>query len=135
MLGQQKVDTTDPLLGYDPTKMYIGISSGVVPAAYATISNPQIYGPTYYYDGLDETKARRFDINYTIGDHELRAGYDYLEAYSYRGDNVVGPNQFYWSYGLASNPAAALDASHYVGSPASGGGLGAQGYYVTKNYS
>ena len=136
MFGQQKIDTlANPLDGYDPSKTYVSISPTVVPTAFAGISNPQKFGPTYNYDGLDETKARRFDINYTIGDHELRAGYDYFEAYSYRGDNVVGPNQFYWSYGLASNPAAALDASHYVGSPASGGGLGAQGYYVTKNYS
>ena len=136
MFGQQKIDTlANPLDGYDQTKTYVSISPTVVPTAFAGISNPQKFGPTYNYDGLDETKARRFDINYTIGDHELRAGYDYFEAYSYRGDNVVGPNQFYWSYGLASNPAAALDASHYVGSPASGGGLGAQGYYVTKNYS
>lgn len=134
MFGQQKVDTTDPLLGYDPTKMYIGISSGVVPAQYATLTNPQIYGPTYNYDGLDETKARRFDINYNIGDHELRAGYDYFEAYSYRGDNVVGPTGYYWTYGLANTPTAAIDASHYVGSPASAGGLGTQGYYVSKSY-
>ena len=64
----------------------------------------------------------------------MRAGYDYFEAVSYRGANVVGPTGYYWSYGLASNANAALDASHYVGSPASGGGLGSKGYYVTKNY-
>ncbi len=135
MVGQQKLDSlANPLDGYDATKTYVSISPSVVPAAFAGINNPQKHGPTYDYDGLDETKARRFDINYSLGDHELRAGYDYFEAFSYRGDNVVGPNGSYWSYGLASNPAAALDASHYVGSPISGGGLGAQGYYVTKNY-
>lgn len=136
MWGKQDIDSLpNPFVGYDPTKTYVSISPSVVPTAYAGISNPQKYGPTYNYVGTDETESRRFDINYTWGNHEFRAGYDYFEAVSYRGDNVVGPNQYYWSYGLASNPNAALDASHYVGSPASGGGLGTQGYYVTKNYS
>ena len=135
MYGEQEIDSIpNPMEGYDPTKTYVSISSGVVPAAFASITNPQKFGPTYNYAGQDDTKARRFDINYMLGDHELRAGYDYFEAVSYRGDNVVGPNGYYWSYGLASNPNAALDGSHYVGSPASGGGLGTQGYYVTKNY-
>ena len=135
MYGQQSIDSLpNPMEGYDPSKTYVSISSGVVPAAFATITNPQKFGPTYNYTGSDETKARRFDVNYFLGDHELRAGYDYFEAVSYRGDNVVGPTGYYWSYGLASNPNAALDASHYVGSPASGGNLGTQGYYVSKNF-
>ena len=57
-------------------------------------------GPTYNYVGTDETESRRFDINYTWGNHGFRAGYDYFEAVSHRGDNVVGPNQYYWSHGL-----------------------------------
>jgi len=135
MYGEQSIDLyPNPMMGYDPTKIYVGISSAVVPSAYATITNPQKFGPTFDYAGKDDTKARRFDINYTLGDHDLRAGYDYFEAVSFRGDNVVGPTGYYWSYGLASNPNTALDASHYVGSPASGGNLGTQGYYVTKNY-
>ena len=136
MWGQQEIDILpNPMEGLDSTKTYVSISSGVVPAAFANISNPQKYGPTFNYPGTDDTEARRFDINYTLGDHELRAGYDYFEAVSYRADDVVGPNGYYWSYAQASSATAALDASHYVGSPASGGGLGTQGYYVTKNYS
>ena len=114
------------------TKIYSNISPTVVPAAFANISSPQKYGPIYDYTGWDETKARRFDINYTLGDHDLRAGYDYFQAVSYRGDNVVGPTQSYWTYGRTNSPSAAIDASHYVGSPLSGGGFGTDGYYAVS---
>lgn len=135
MVGQQKIENfANPMEGYDPTKIYTDLSPSSVPSAYAGITNQQKYGPTYDFDGVDKTKARRFDITYTLGNHDLRAGYDYFEAVSYLGDGVVGPTGYYWSYGLASNPTAALDASHYVGSPASGGQLGTQGYYVSKNF-
>lgn len=135
LYGKQTIDILpNPMAGYDPSKIYAGISSGVVPAAYASINNPQKYGPTYDFDGSDDTKAYRFDVNYTLGDHELRAGYDYFEAVSFRGDNVVGPSGYYWTYSQASNPSAAIDASHYVGSPSSGGGFGTNGYYVSKSY-
>ena len=134
MYGQQKIDLTpNPMVGYDATKIYSNISPTVVPAAFANISSPQKYGPTYDYTGWDETKARRFDINYTLGDHDLRAGYDYFQAVSYRGDNVVGPTQSYWTYGRTNSPSAAIDASHYVGSPLSGGGFGTDGYYVSMD--
>ncbi|RZZ86734.1 TonB-dependent receptor [Pseudoxanthomonas winnipegensis] len=136
MYGEQHIDIyPNPMAGYDPSVIYTDISSSVVPAQYASISNPQKYGPTYNYVGADDTKAYRFDLNYTLGDHELRAGYDYFEAVSFRGDNVVGPTGYYWTYSRSNNPTAAIDASHYVGSPASGGGLGTGGYYVAKSYS
>lgn len=136
LYGKQSIDLyPNPMPGYDPSVIYAGISPTVVPNQYANISNPQKYGPTYDYIGADDTKAYRFDINYTLGSHELRAGYDYFEAVSYRGDNVVGPDtNYYWNYGFSNTPNAAIDASHYVGSPASGGGLGTAGYYVSKNY-
>lgn len=135
MYGQQDIDTlASPMPGYDPTQIYSNISPTVVPTAFAGISSKQKYGPTYDYDGTDETEARRFDINYTLGNHDLRAGYDYFEAVSYRGDNVVGPTGYYWSYGKNNDPNLAIDGSHYVGSPASGGGYGTDGYYVSKNF-
>lgn len=135
LYGKQKIDSyPNPMPGYDSSKIYTDISSSSVPAAYANISNQQKYGPTFDEVGSDDTKAYRFDINYTLGDHELRAGYDYFEAVSYRGDNVVGPTGYYWTYGKSSVPTAAIDASHYVGSAASGGGYGTGGYYVYKSY-
>lgn len=135
MYGEQEIESIpNPMPGYDPSQIYASISSTVVPAAFAGISNPQKYGPTYDYVGTDDTKAYRFDINYTLGNHDLRAGYDYFEAISYRGDNVVGPTGYYWTYSRSNNPNAAIDASHYVGTPASGGGYGTDGYYVSKSY-
>ena len=135
MVGQQDIDLTpNAMPGYDPANTYVSISSSVVPSQFASITNPQKYGPTYNYVGTDKTKARRFDVNYTLGNHELRAGYDYFEAVSYRGDNVIGSAGYYWTYSKTNSASAAIDASHYVGSPASGGGLGTTGYYVAKSY-
>lgn len=135
MYGKQTLDTPATVLpGYDSTKLYAGLSPTVVPAAYAGISNPQKYGPTINFDRKDQTVAQRLDVNYLLGDHELRAGYDYFEATSYSADGVVGPLNYYWSYGQTNSPGAAIDAGHGVGSPASGGGQGANGYYVSKNF-
>lgn len=135
MYGQQKIESTpNPMVGYDPTLTYASLSPTTVPNQFAGITNPQKFGPTYNYIGTDDTKARRFDVNYTLGNHDLRAGYDYFQAVSYRGDNVVGPTGYYWSYVKGGTPTAAIDGSHYVGSPASGGGFGTQGFYVAKSY-
>ncbi len=135
MVGQQSIDFyPNPMAGYDPTKIYSNISTSVVPAAFGSISSPQKYGPTFDYAGYDKTKARRFDINYTLGNHDLRAGYDYFQAESFRGDNVVGPSGYYWVYGKTNLATDAIDASHYVGSPKSGGGYGSDGYYVAKTF-
>lgn len=135
MMGKQLNDQPATVYpGFDNSKMYIGISPTVVPNQYATIANPQKYGPTISRDGYDKSQAQRLDINYRLGNQELRAGYDTFEATSFAGDGVIGPSGYYWTYGLTNSPTAAIDGSHYVGSPASGGGLGAQGYYVTKSF-
>ncbi len=133
--GQQKVDhIPDPLEGYDPTKTYIsGLGAGSVPAAFGGISNPQPY-QTITDPSTDETKGYRFDITYTWGKHELRAGVDHFEADSYIGDRYTGPG-YIWVYGRQTTATENINASAGVGSPASGGGFGTDGYYVYKGYS
>ncbi len=133
--GQQKVDhLTDPLEGYDPSKIYIsGLGAGSVPSAYGSINNPQPY-QTITDPSTDETKGYRFDVTYVLGRHELRAGVDHFEADSYIGDRYSGPG-YIWVYGRQTAPAENINASAGVGSPASGGGYGTDGYYVYKGYS
>lgn len=133
--GQQKVDhIPDPLVGYDPSKVFIsGLGAGSVPAAFGGISNPQPY-QTITDASTDETKGYRFDVTYILGDHELRAGVDHFEADSYIGDRYTGPG-YIWAYGRLQTPTENINASGGVGSPASGGGFGTEGYYVSKNYS
>ena len=133
LYGQQKIDHLPAgVPGYDPSKTFININSANVPAAYSSITSPQPYlsvgVPTF-----DKTKGYRFDAIYALGNHELRAGVDHFEAESFRFASFSGPG-YRWTYAFGS-PSAAIDASHGVGSPASGGGLGTQGYYVTKDYN
>lgn len=135
--GEQTLDhVPDPLVGYDPTKTYIqNLSGTTVPAQFASIANPQptrdIIDPS-----ADETKGYRFDVTYQLGNHELRAGVDHFEAVSLIGDKYSGPGAFIWNYAAnTTTPTEAISASDGVGSPASGGGFGTQGYYVTKNFS
>lgn len=133
--GEQTVDhIPDALTGYDPSKTYISaLSATTVPAQYASITNPQPY-LTITDPSTDKTKGYRFDVNYLLGNHEIRVGLDHFEATSYIGDRYTGPG-YIWVYGKMDTPTEAISASDGVGSPASGGGLGSQGYYVSKRYS
>lgn len=134
MVGQQKVDhLPDPLNGYDASKNYVTISPTTVPAAYASISNPQPY-QTVTDPSTDKTKGYRLDLTYILGKHEIRVGLDNFKADSSIGSRNSGPNAFRWIYGQLSTPTEAIDASHGIGSPASGGGFGTQGYYVDQYF-
>ena len=133
MYGEQKIDHLPSVFSdYDSSKTYVSISDANIPGAFAGIKSAQKYSsvgvPTF-----DKTKGYRFDVIYTLGKHELRAGLDHFEASAYRWSGYSGPG-YYWSYGFGT-PGSAIDAGHGVGSPASGGGLGSAGYYVSKNYS
>jgi hypothetical protein len=130
-LGKQSIDhLPDPLQGYDDSKTFISISPTTVPAAYAGISNPQPYS-TITEPSTDKTKGGRIDLTYLLGKHELRLGYDRFQADSSIGSRTSGPG-YRWIYGQLSNPNESIDASHGIGSPASAGGQGAQGYYVDQ---
>lgn len=133
--GEQKVDhIPDALAGYDASKTYINaLSATTVPAQFASITNPQPY-LTVVDPSQDKTEGYRFDITYQLGAHELRAGLDHFEAVSYIGDRYTGPG-YIWSYGKMDTATEAISASDGVGSPASGGGFGTDGYFVSKRYS
>jgi len=135
LVGQEKIKhDPDPLVGYDPTKTYVTIGPTVVPAAFASISNPQPYSGVTD-PSTDKTKGYRLDLTYVIGKHELRLGYDRFQADSSIGNRNTGPGAYRWIYQQASTPTAAIDSSHGVGSPASAGGVyGAQGYYVDQYF-
>ena len=134
LYGTQKVDHSQSPWGYDPACPRTSSSAttrapGIPAANYAgcwtaaTVNVPGAY---------DETKGFRFDVNYRLGNHDLRAGLDNMEAESFTGSEYGGG--FIWVYSRTNNPNAAIDASHGVGSPAAAGGLGNQGYYVRQQY-
>ena len=134
LYGTQKVNhLPDALSGYDPSKTYVSIGSTVVPAAFTGISNAQPYS-TINDPATDKTTGWRLDVNYKVGNHDLRAGLDNFKANSTIGDKQTGPG-YGWYYGRQSVPSAAIDASHGVGAPAGAGGFGADGYYVDQYFT
>ncbi|HEY8587307.1 MAG TPA: TonB-dependent receptor [Rhodanobacter sp.] len=86
----------------------------------------------------DKVKAWRFDVEYRIGDHDIRVGYDSNEARSYTGSEYAGG--YVWVFMNTANKNAAVDAGHGVGSPASAGGSGLgvpgsnKGYFARRQY-
>jgi len=78
---------------------------------------------------MDQNDGMRFDIEYKLGKHTLRAGLDNNHIKAANGTELAGGGG--WTYLRATNPAERLSgmtaAPNSTGSP-----LGAQGYYVDE---
>ncbi|MFC5476790.1 TonB-dependent receptor [Massilia suwonensis] len=78
-----------------------------------------------------KVKSRRFDVEYKLGDHFLRAGIDSNKLDSEAIGQVYGGGGI-WVYAKTANPNTPLAFGPTRASTASGGGLGTQGYYVSR---
>lgn len=135
LLGRQNVThNPDQLIGFDPTKNFVSISPTAVPSQFGSIGNPQPF-QTVSDPATDKTKGARIDLTYVLKNHELRFGYDRFQADSFLSARNAGPNAVRWIYGVTSKPTDSIDAGLGIGSPASAGGLGAQGYYVDQYFN
>ncbi|WP_426112298.1 TonB-dependent receptor [Massilia sp. PWRC2] len=77
----------------------------------------------------DKQRVYRIDAEYKLGNHLLRAGLDHNDISSLAGVQTAGGGS--WIYDRLTNPNATPASNS--NSPASGGGLGTQGYFVSKN--
>ncbi len=98
-----------------------------------TYANPQaITGNILAPDAKDKVDSGRLDLEYRIGDHNLRAGYDRTDVESLNA-GVFKAGGGTWAYFRTANPNRPIGVSGgTVPATASGGGLGTQGYYVSK---
>ncbi len=142
--GQLKTTHDYNLMGYNPNCPAITVGTspnarapGVPSGNYDGGATCQPYSGLAFVPGeqrFDKSKGGRLDINWRVGKHDLRFGYDRQDSTSYTNQQLLGGYQ--WSYLKATNPAANLATDGSIGSPTAGGGVyGAQGYYVTKSYS
>lgn len=97
--------------------------------------NPQLgTGNILTQGAFDEQKVYRLDLEYKIGSHTVRAGLDHNAISSKAGNETAGGGS--WAYqrqlDAAGNPAPNGRPYPTSNSPASGGGLGAQAYFVEK---
>ena len=90
--------------------------------------NPQSITGTMQVDNAEDKQSTlRLDVEYKLGDHGLRAGIDHNNVSSINGSSMAGGGG--WYYYRSANPNAPVPGGR---SPSSGGGYGAQGYYVDE---
>ena len=94
--------------------------------------SPQVLsGSVDNAESLSKIKSKRLDLEYKLGDHTIRAGLDNNELESSKIGQTYGGGGI-WVYAKTANPNALLAFGPTRASTASGGGLGTQGYYVSK---
>ena len=122
LYGQQKQDHIANPSGYDPNIVHV--SDG------RSIANPVrrgSYDQLAFPDAYDETEGGRLDIEWQLGDHGLRFGYDLQKSESRSGQITAGPG-YRWIYNTCGPGRA--------GQPIPGGGgavcPGGTGDYVSR---
>lgn len=116
--------------GYDPSLASTS-SSATTQVPGVTYPNPQTASSPVIYPGSgDNQKGGRFDLQYRIGHHDLRAGLDRMFVNSTVGSTLAGG--YSWSYLHSNDPNYRPNGA--TETLAQGGGYGTQGYYVSKNY-
>ncbi|MYN05430.1 TonB-dependent receptor [Pseudoduganella sp. DS3] len=91
-------------------------------------NNPQTIGGTVQVaNAEDKQSTLRLDLEYSLGRHALRVGIDRNNVSSINGSELAGGAS--WNY-FKDNPDKRVATGQ--GTPASGGGYGLQGYYVSK---
>jgi len=129
LYGRQKVTHHQDLPDYDPNCPLIRFGAG---GRHPTLTYPtcQNYTTVDAEGAFDETKGGRLDLTWRVGSHELHFGADRMDAESLKGEGYGGG--FTWDYFRAGNPNTPVATG--VGSPASGGGFGTEGYFVRRRY-
>ncbi len=135
LYGTQTVKHVQTNYGFDPACPYISVGSNAQAPGVTYNSCQTAVTSTLPLDGAnDKTKGWRLDIEYRLGDHDIRFGYDAQNAKSFTGKEYAGG--YAWVYGKQTDPNAAIDQGlGVIGSPAAAGGLGTKGYYVYKAYN
>lgn len=122
--------------GIDLTLPGVVISgSGAAPGITYNSPNPltALDIPTGF--AKDKTKAARFDIEWTIGNHTVRAGIDKVKLSSLNAGQIEAGGGT-WSYRKTGTPNTGLTFGPYSGvvvSDGVAGSLASQGYYVRKH--
>jgi len=130
LYGRQTVTHNNSLpTGYDPSCPQISAPTNAKAPGFA-YNTCQVSSSTALpvTQPEERTEGWRLDVSYVLGDHDLRVGYERQTAEASIHNGMAGGAL--WTYVRATDPTANI--STIVGSPASAGGLGTQGYYVTR---
>lgn len=126
LYGQQKQDhiVLQSGLNPDPDAVYVSDSRANVPLAQRA-RGQQPFSTSAFQDQYDKTEGWRLDVEWVLGDHTLRAGYDRQDLTARRGTTTTGPG-YYWAYANTTNPNVPIVGSGGAAGP------GGNGDYVTR---
>lgn len=133
LYGRTVSPHTNEFVGYDPT-IFSSVSAPANRAPGLVYANPQTQTGNILAPGSkDIVKSARIDLEYRLGDHTLRGGVDQNKIQSMAA-GVFKAGGGTWNYFRAPTPTTPIDLPGGEGpTPASGGGLGTQGYYVARS--
>ncbi|MRW93075.1 TonB-dependent receptor plug domain-containing protein [Duganella sp. FT80W] len=131
LYGKSRTNHVSALGGYDPTMPQITVTSTGSAPGITYNSNQPFTGSIAATNSTDEVTSQRFDLNYQYGKHTIKAGVDNNKLSSFNaGESTAGGVQ--WYYDHTTTPNSPITLNGYSTTVASGGGLGTQGYYVSK---
>ena len=122
LYGSQKLDHSSIQFGLnpDPDAVYVSDGRQNIPAAQR-VTGVQPFASTPWADAYDKTEGYRFDLEWRVGEHDIRVGLDHQDLEVRRGTNPTGPG-YTWAY-----------SSGTPGAPIGGGAvIPASGEYVTR---
>jgi hypothetical protein len=131
LYGRMRTDHVFALGNYDPTMPQIIVSSTGHAPGIDYPSNQPYTGNVSSPTSTDKVTSARLDLEYKLNVHKLRFGFDNNKLSSFgAGDELAGGNS--WNYDHTDTPTVPISLNGYKAIVASGGGLGTQGYFVSK---
>ncbi len=131
LYGQSLAKHINQFAGYNLNSILPQLSFLTPTARAPGINYPQVQpltGNILPIGAEDKVTSGRFDIEYALGNHTIRAGIDDNKLKSKNaGDFLAGGSLI--SFRFNANPNALINTGFGRFSPASAGGLGTQGYY------
>jgi outer membrane receptor protein involved in Fe transport len=135
LYGRSKAVHEQQIPGFDPSQTLFSVvapSNARAPGFSYNDVQP-LTGNILAPGSADIVKSYRLDLEYKLGSHTLRGGLDKNKVESKSaGEFKAGGGT--WTYARASNPNEPQQGTGGdIPAPATGGGLGLQGYYVSKD--
>ncbi|UNK42897.1 TonB-dependent receptor [Luteimonas sp. S4-F44] len=103
LYGQQKQDhiVIQSGLNPDPNAVYVSDTRTNVPPEQRFGNSQQPFSTTAWPDQYDKTDGYRLDLEWRLGDHDVRVGLDHQDLEVRRGTASTGPGHS-WSYAWAA---------------------------------
>lgn len=131
MVGKSLTEHVYDPVGYNPTLFQVTAPAIARIPGFSYNSPQTTTGNILAPGAFDEQKVMTLNLQYKVGDHTIRVGADQNKISSKAGNSRAGGGT--WVYGFATNPNSPINSA--IPAPATNGGFGSQGYYVSRALS